>query len=76
MASTKAWQCHGCYHLGLEAPFALPLTKVSLGRKDDWNSLDHFDPTTGIQRLFMHFFDLRAKYKSLNDGVSLQQHAN
>ena len=76
MASTKAWQRHGCYHLGSEALFALPLTKVSLGCHDDWNSLDHFDPTADIRRLFKHFFDLRAKYRTLNDGFSLVQHAN
>ena len=76
MASTKAWQRHGCYHLGSEALFALPLTKVSLGCHDDWNSLDHFDPTADIRRLFKHFFDLRAHYPILNDGLSLVQHAN
>ena len=76
MSSTKAWQRHGCYHLGAEALFALPLTKISLGCKDDWNSLDHFDPTADIRRLFKHFFDLREKYKSLKDGFSLTKHGN
>ena len=76
MSATKAWQRHGCYHLGAEALYDLPLTKASLGCKDDWNSLDHFDPTADLRRLFKQFFDLRANYRALNDGFSLVQHAN
>ena len=76
MSSTKAWQRHGCYHLGAEALYGLPLTKATLGCKDDWNSLDHFDPTADLRRLFKQFFDLRAAYGVLNDGFSLFQHGN
>ena len=71
MASNKAWQHHGCYHVGSDSLFDLPLMKASLGCQDDWNSLDHFDPTTGVQRLFKQLFDLRANYRSLNNGFSL-----
>ena len=49
MPANKAWQRHGCYHLGVEALLALPLLKASLGYQDDWNLLDHFDPTADIQ---------------------------
>ena len=76
MSSTKAWQRHGCYHLGAEALYNLPLTKATLGCKDDWNSLDHFDPTADLRRLFKQFFDLRAAYGVLNDSFSLLQHGN
>ena len=76
MTATKAWQRHGCYHLGAEALLDLPLVKATLGCHDDWNSLDHFDPTADVRRLFKQFFDLRAKYVSLNDGLSLAPHSN
>ena len=76
MFSTKAWQHHGCYRLGADAILDLPIFKSSLGCHDDWNSLDHFDPTADLRRLFKQFFDLRAQYRSLNDGLSLVQHGN
>ena len=76
MSSTKAWQRHGCYHLGADALYTLPLTRASLGCLDDWNSLDHFDPTADVRRLYKQFFDLRAAYPVLNDGFSLVQHGN
>jgi len=76
MSSTKAWQRHGCYHLGAEALYDLRISRAALGCQDDWNSLDHFDPTADLRRLFKQFFDLRANYRSLNDGFSLFQHWN
>ena len=76
MPANKAWQRHGCYHLGADALYDLPITKASLGCKDDWNSLDHFDPTADLRRLFKQFFDLRTNYRALSDGFSLVQHAN
>ena len=76
MPATKAWQRHGCYHLGAVALYDLPLAKTTIGCKDDWNSLDHFDPTADLRRLFKQFFDLRANYRALNDGFSLVQHGN
>lgn len=76
MTSTKAWQRHGCYSIGTDALFDLPLTRASLGCKDNWNSLDHFDPTADLRRLFKQFFDLRRLYPVLTDGFSLTQHGN
>ncbi|KAF9642044.1 hypothetical protein BDM02DRAFT_3194024 [Thelephora ganbajun] len=76
MSSTKAWQRHGCYHLGSDALYALPLTKAALGCQDDWNSLDHFDPTADVRRLYKQFFNLRVNYQALNNGFSLVQHGN
>ena len=76
MTSNKAWQRHGCYSVGTDALFALPLLKASLGCKDNWNSLDHFDPTADSRRLFKQFFDLRSRFPVLNDGFSLTQHWN
>jgi len=76
MFSSKAWQRHGCYHLGTDALYNLPITKASLGCKDDWNSMDHFDPTSDLRRLFKQFFDLRAQYPVLNEGLSLEKRGN
>ena len=76
MSSNKAWQRHGCYHLGADALFDLPLTRAALGCQDDWNSLDHFDPTADVRRLYKQFFDLRANYPVLNDGFSLVKNGN
>ena len=76
MPSNKAWQRHGCYHLGADALFNVPLGKALLGCQDDWNSLDHFDPTADVRRLYKQLFDLRAAYPVLNDGFSLVQNGN
>jgi alpha-1,3-glucan synthase len=76
MPSNKAWQRHGCYHLGSDAIFDFPLGKALLGCQDDWNSLDHFDPTADVRRLYKQFFDLRVAYPALNDGFSLVQNGN
>lgn len=76
MSSNKAWQRHGCYQLGADALFNLPLAKATLGCQDDWNSLDHFDPTADVRRLYKQFFDLRASFPVLNDGFSLVQNGN
>jgi alpha-1,3-glucan synthase len=76
MPSNKAWQRHGCYHLGSDSLLDLPLTRSALGCLDDWNSLDHFDPTADVRRLYKQFFDLRARYPVLNDGLSLVQNGN
>ncbi len=44
MASNRAWQRHGCYTLGSDQYFNVPIQKSTMGCYDDWNSLDHFDP--------------------------------
>jgi alpha-1,3-glucan synthase len=76
MVSTKAWQRHGCYQLGSEQYFNMPLEKALLGCYDDWNSLDHFDPTTDTRRMFAQFLSLRKTYNALQDGYNLVQFGN
>ena len=44
--------------------------------QDDWNSLDHFDPTTDSRRIFVHMFYLRSVYATLQDGWNLVQWGN
>lgn len=74
--STKAWQRHGCYMLGSQQYFNVPLGKSLIGCQDDWNSLDHFDPTSDSRRMFAHFMYLRTVYGALQDGFNLVQRGN
>ncbi|KAI0006163.1 glycoside hydrolase family 13/glycosyltransferase family 5 protein [Russula compacta] len=76
MFSNKAWQRHGCYRLGSDQYFNMPLQKALLGCLDDWNSLDHFDPTADSRRMFAHFLYLRSVYSALQDGFNLVQRGN
>jgi alpha-1,3-glucan synthase len=76
MTSTKTWQRHGCYHLGSNSFFNMDLGKSLAGCQDDWNSLDHFDPTTDSRRIFAHMFYLRSVYPALQDGWNLVQWGN
>lgn len=76
MISNKAWQRHGCYTLGSTQYFNMPLDKALLGCMDDWNSLDHFDPTTDSRRVFARFNQLRGLYGALQDGYNLVQRGN
>jgi len=71
MFSNKAWQRHGCYRLGSDQYFNIPLQKSLLGCMDDWNSLDHFDPTADSRRVTAHLLYLRSQFSSLQDGFGL-----
>jgi alpha-1,3-glucan synthase len=76
MTSNLAWKRHGCYTLGSEQYFNFPLDKALFGCYDDWNSLDHFDPTSDTRRLMSRFFYLRTVYGALQDGFNLVQRGN
>jgi len=76
MSSNQAWKRHGCYTLGSEQYFNMPLEKSLLGCNDDWNALDHFDPTADSRRMFAQFFHLRTVYAALQDGFNLVQRGN
>lgn len=76
MISNTAWQRHGCYTLGSDQYFNMPLGRAALGCQDDWNSLDHFDPTADSRRIFSHFNSLRTQYNVLQDGFNLVQRGN
>ncbi|TDL24794.1 glycoside hydrolase family 13/glycosyltransferase family 5 protein [Rickenella mellea] len=71
MTANTAWQRHGCYKLGSDQYFNMPIQKAAVGCQDSWNSLDHFDPTTDSRRMFSQFNYLRTVYASLQDGFSL-----
>ncbi|PBK78186.1 modular protein with glycoside hydrolase family 13 and glycosyltransferase family 5 domains [Armillaria solidipes] len=76
MTSNTAWKRHGCYTLGSEQYFNMPLDKSLVGCHDDWNALDHFDPTTDSRRMFRQFNYLRTIYGALQDGFNLVQRGN
>ncbi|KAG9102015.1 Cell wall alpha-1,3-glucan synthase ags1 [Ceratobasidium sp. 370] len=76
MTSNTAWQRHGCYKLGSEQYFNMPLERALLGCVDDWNSLDHFDPTAATRRMMAHFHYLRKQIPLLTDGLQLLQRGN
>ena len=76
MMSNKAWQRHGCYKLGSAQYFNWPLESALVGCMDDWNSLDHFDPTAEMRRLMKQFLYLRTTYSALQDGWDLVQRGN
>ncbi|KAF8522241.1 glycoside hydrolase family 13 and glycosyltransferase family 5 protein [Hysterangium stoloniferum] len=76
MSSSTAWQKHGCYKMGSDQYFNIPIEKALLGCQDDWNSLDHFDPTAPTRRLMAHFNYLRSVYPALQDGLNLVQRGN
>ncbi|KAF9052983.1 modular protein with glycoside hydrolase family 13 and glycosyltransferase family 5 domains [Panaeolus papilionaceus] len=76
MFSNTAWKRHGCYVLGSEQYFNMPLEKALFGCHDDWNSLDHFDPTTDTRLMFAQFHHLRSVFGSLQDGFALSPSGN
>jgi alpha-1,3-glucan synthase len=76
MTSNRAWLRHGCYQLGSQQYFNMPLEKSLLGCQDEWNALDHFDPTSSSRLMFSQFNRLRSVYGSLQDGLNLVQRGN
>jgi alpha-1,3-glucan synthase len=76
MTSNRAWLRHGCYQLGSQQYFNMPLGKSLLGCQDEWNALDHFDATHSTRLMFGQFNRLRTIYGALQDGFNLVQRGN
>lgn len=76
MPGNLAWKRHGCYQLGSQQYYNMPLDKSTLGCHDDWNALDHFDPTADSRRLFAQFNYLRSHFVALQDGYALTELGN
>jgi alpha-1,3-glucan synthase len=76
MSANTAWKRHGCYGLGSEQYFNFAVEKALLGCNDDWNALDHFDPTMDTRRMFSRFLSLRSSYPAIQDGFDLTQLGN
>ncbi|RXK40574.1 alpha-1,3-glucan synthase [Tremella mesenterica] len=71
MVSTQAWQRHGCYMMGSGQYYNMPLGRALSGCEDDWNSLDHFDPTAIPFRGIRNMVWLRTQFPSLLDGFQV-----
>ncbi|KAJ3781651.1 glycoside hydrolase family 13 and glycosyltransferase family 5 protein [Lentinula aff. detonsa] len=76
MTASLAWKFHGCYHLGSQQYFNMPLSKALLGCDDPTVGLDHFDPTTPTRLLFARFNELRGRYESLRDGFGITEYGS
>ncbi|KAG8525784.1 uncharacterized protein KY384_000544 [Bacidia gigantensis] len=72
MSATTAWQDHGCYTVGNNKFATWPPGNYSKGCEDDWNSLDHRDPSHPVRNLMMSMFEMRRRFPVLNDGFKLQ----
>jgi alpha-1,3-glucan synthase len=78
MSSAQAWQDHGCYKLNSTQYFNFGdiLNLGKTGCQDDWNSLDHRDPTAEPRRYLQTMYYMRENYPSLNDGFILEKLSN
>lgn len=70
MASSSAWQLHGCYDLGQDVYLDPPFNS-SEGCHDDAVSLDHRDPAHPMRNVLKRMFELRDTFPVLNDGYNL-----
>jgi alpha-1,3-glucan synthase len=71
MASSRAWQVHGCYNLGEEGYVNMPFNKSGSGCNDNSVSLDHRDPSNPVRNIIQRMLELRTQYPVLNDGFNL-----
>lgn len=72
MTSATAWQDHGCYTVGNSRFSTWPADSCLEGCKDDWNSLDHRDPSHPIRNILTTMFEMRQRFPVLNDGFYLE----
>ncbi|KAL8992257.1 MAG: hypothetical protein Q9169_007240 [Polycauliona sp. 2 TL-2023] len=72
MGSNIAWQMHGCYKLGNSRQANWPSGPHLDGCQDDWNGLDHRDPSHPVRNIFTTMFEMRRRYPVLNDGFQIQ----
>ena len=72
MASSRAWQLHGCYNLSETVYVNMPFNSSAYGCYDDTVSLDHRDPSHPLRNVLKRIFELRRQFPTLNDGYYLQ----
>ncbi|KAI4719930.1 alpha-1,3-glucan synthase [Aureobasidium sp. EXF-10727] len=74
MASTVAWQVHGCYKVGAAGNgyYDMPFGDALTACEDDSVSLDQRNAAHPLRNLIKRMFELRLVYPVLNDGFSLQ----
>ena len=69
---STAWQDHGCYKVGNLKFTTWPQGTCGTGCQDDWNSLDHRDPSHPIRNMMKAMFEMRTRFPVLNDGFYLE----
>ena len=72
MASSRAWQLHGCYNLSEIVYVDMPFDSSGYGCYDDSVSLDHRDPSHPLRNVIKRMYELRRQFPTLNDGYSLE----
>jgi len=72
MASSRAWQLHGCYRLGEQVYVNQPFNSSGYACHDDSVSLDHRDPSHPLRNILKRMYELRREYPTLNDGYELK----
>ena len=74
MASSSAWQAHGCYKVGAAGNgyYNLPLDSANQTCSDDSVSLDHRDPSHPLRNIIKRMYEIRQQYPVMNDGFTLQ----
>ena len=76
MSASLAWETHGCYRLGSAQYYEFPVESALNGCHDEWNSLDHRDPSHPVRNILKSMFQMRVHFPVLNDGYFLQQLSN
>ena len=76
MSPALAWETHGCYSLGSVQYYQFPVDSGARGCHDDWNSLDHRDPSAPVRNIIKAMYHMREFFPVLNDGYFLQQLSN
>ncbi|KAL8725521.1 MAG: hypothetical protein Q9166_007307 [cf. Caloplaca sp. 2 TL-2023] len=71
LASQRAWQLHGCYHLGQTVYVDIPFNSSGYGCYDESVSLDHRDPSHPVRNVLKRMYELRRQFPTLNDGYNL-----
>ena len=73
ISSATAWQDHGCYKVGNAKFSSWPQDSAGRGCQDDWNSLDHRDPSHPVRNIMKTMFEMRTRFPVLNDGFYLKE---
>ncbi|KAF2214124.1 glycosyltransferase family 5 protein [Cercospora zeae-maydis SCOH1-5] len=73
MASSQAWQMHGCYKVGNTNLNHWPVNSTLNGCKDDSVSLDHRDTSHPVYTVLKEMFEMRQRYPVLQDGFNVKQ---
>lgn len=76
MASSRAWQMHGCYKLNEIWYNDMPFESALTGCNDDSISLDHRDPSHPVRNILKRMYQLRESFPVLNDGFVLESLSN